>query len=112
MLYTQFVETVSERADVSLGEAEVLTRAVLRTLSERITGTAARDLAAHLPVELQPYLRGVDDPAEQFDAGEFVRRVSVRAAVDRQTAEDGVEAVFDTVDTVIDGFQGWRGWRP
>jgi uncharacterized protein (DUF2267 family) len=108
MKYTQFVETVSERADVSLGEAEVLTRAVLRTLSERITGSTARDLAAHLPTELQPYLRAADEGAERFDDGEFVRRVAVRAAVDRPTAEDAVRVVFETVDTVIDGFQGWR----
>ena len=63
MKYLQFVEQVAERTDVSLGEAEALTRATLRTLAERVSGGQARDLAAQLAVELTPYLTESDEAA-------------------------------------------------
>jgi len=103
MKYLQFVEQVSERTDVSLGEAEALTRATLRTLAERVSGGQARDLAAQLAVELTPYLTESDEAAEAFTLTEFVRRVAVRANVDRETAADGVRGVLQTIRSAVSG---------
>ena len=103
MKYLQFVEQVSERTDVSLGEAEALTRASLRTLTERVSGGQARDLAAQLAVELTPYLTESDETAEAFTLTEFVRRVAVRANVDRETAADGVRGVLQTIRSAVSG---------
>src|SRR5438046_2381966 len=103
MKYLQFVEQVAERTDVSLGEAEALTRATLRTLAERVSGGQARDLAAQLAVELTPYLTESDEAAEAFTLTEFVRRVAVRANVDRETAADGVRGVLQTIRSAVSG---------
>ncbi|MCW2640097.1 MAG: hypothetical protein JWP76_2403 [Dactylosporangium sp.] len=101
MKYVQFIEKVSERMGGSLGQAEAVTQATLLTLAERITGGEARDLAAQLPTELREFLHKKDEPAEAFDLNEFVRRVSLRADVDRDTANKGVPAVFQTLHAAV-----------
>jgi uncharacterized protein (DUF2267 family) len=101
MKYVQFIEKVSERAGVSLGQAESLTQATLITLAERITGGEARDLAAQLPNELRGFLTKNKEEAEKFDLNEFIRRVSLRAGVDRETGRSGVQAVFQTLDAAV-----------
>jgi uncharacterized protein (DUF2267 family) len=103
MKYVQFIEKVSERANVSLGQAEALTQATLQTLAERITGGEAADLAAQLPAELRGFLAKNREHAEAFDLGEFVRRVSLRAGVDRELADRGVRAVFQTLHGAVSG---------
>jgi uncharacterized protein (DUF2267 family) len=101
MRYAQFIEKVSERMGSSLGQAEAVTQATLLTLAERITGGEARDLAAQLPDELREFLVKTEEPAEAFDLDEFVRRVSLRAGVDRDTANRGVPAVFQTLYAAV-----------
>jgi uncharacterized protein (DUF2267 family) len=103
MKYVQFIEKVAEQSNVSLGQAELVTQATLMTLAERITGGEARDLAAQLPKELRPFLDKNREQAEGFDLDEFVRRVSVRAGLDRETAERGVRAVFQTMHVAVSG---------
>jgi uncharacterized protein (DUF2267 family) len=101
MKYVQFVEKVSERAGVTLGQAEALTQTTLLTLGERITGGEAEDLAAQLPKELHPFLDKRKEEAEAFDLNEFVRRVSLRSGVDRGLADRGVPAVFQTLQVAV-----------
>jgi uncharacterized protein (DUF2267 family) len=102
MKYAQLIEKVWERMGAgSLGQAEAVTQATLLTLAERITGGEARDLAAQLPKEVQAFLDKKDEPAEGFDLNEFVRRVSLRAGVDRDTAQRGVQAVFQTLYATV-----------
>jgi uncharacterized protein (DUF2267 family) len=101
MRYAQFIEKVSERMGGSLGQAEAVTQATLLTLAERITGGEARDLAGQLPEQLREFLDKKEEPAEAFDLNEFVRRVSLRAGVDRDTAGKGVRAVFQTLHGAV-----------
>jgi len=97
MNHEQFVSSVAEHAGVDPEQAEALTRAVLATLAERITGGEARDLAAQLPVPLQNPLLSADEEAEAFSLDEFIRRTAQRAGTDRDTADIGVAAVMTTL---------------
>lgn len=102
--YDEFIETVSQRANISPDEAIVLTRATLETLSERISGDVARDLAAQLPRALQAALLAARRSSERFRVEEFVRRVSERAVLDTPLAWEGTRAVVTTLrDAVSDG---------
>jgi uncharacterized protein (DUF2267 family) len=101
MKHDEFMTKVGQRADVSLETADALTAATLRTLAERISGGEAKDLAAQLPAELKPHLTGADEPAQRFDAEEFVRRVAERAGTDPDRARAGVQAVFTTIREAV-----------
>jgi uncharacterized protein (DUF2267 family) len=92
---------VAQRADVSLEKADALTSATLRTLAERISGGETEDLAAQLPTELKPLLMRADEPAQPFDAEEFVRRVADRAGTDPDQATTAVRAVFTTLREAV-----------
>jgi uncharacterized protein (DUF2267 family) len=99
--YAEFVDSVAERLNVSLGQGEALTQATAQTLGERLTGGESRDIAAQLPRELAAFVAKKREPAETFDLAEFVRRVSVRAAVPRDLAERAVPAVFQTLHDAV-----------
>jgi uncharacterized protein (DUF2267 family) len=99
--YDEFIEAVSQRANIPPDEAVVLTRATLETLSERISGGEARDLAAQLPRALQAALLPTKDKAEQFRVEEFIRRVSERAVLDTPMAWEGSRAVMTTLRDAV-----------
>ena len=101
MNYDEFIGRVADGVGVDRSEAEKLTRAVLTTLGERITGGEARDLAAQLPIQLQNPLLPAEEEAEAFDFVEFVRRVADRAGSDVNTAGMAVDVVFDTLRDAI-----------
>jgi uncharacterized protein (DUF2267 family) len=104
MNYDEFIGRVADGVGVGRSEAEKLTRAVLTTLGERITGGEARDLAAQLPIPLQNPLLPAEEEAEAFDFVEFVRRVADRAGSDVNTAGMAIDVVFDTLrDAVTPG---------
>ncbi|MEU8257261.1 DUF2267 domain-containing protein [Micromonospora inaquosa] len=96
-----FVDKVAARAGVSLEQARPLTEAVLRTLTERISGGEAAAMAPHLADELSPLLVKATEPAETFDYDEFLRRVADRAGIDRPAAERGARAVLQTMHRVV-----------
>jgi uncharacterized protein (DUF2267 family) len=100
--YDEFVSRVAESAGVSRAMADVLSRAVLGVLAQRITGGEARDLAEQLPIPLQNPLLPAREEAEAFDFEEFIRRVRDRAGVDRNTAVMAVDAVLATVRDAVD----------
>jgi uncharacterized protein (DUF2267 family) len=93
----EFIDSVAKRSGTSPRQAEVLTRATLRTLAERIDGGEARDLAAQLPEQLRAHVFAPSETGERFGLDIFVQRVSGRADVDESLARAGMRAVFDTV---------------
>lgn len=101
MEYDLFVELVSQRAAVAHDRARALTYASLGTLAQRIRGGEARDLAEQLPAELQPSLSEADEPAEEFDVGDFVRRVAEGAGVEENAAREGARAVLMTLREAV-----------
>jgi uncharacterized protein (DUF2267 family) len=104
MDYDTFTRTAAERAGMTSDAMDLIERATLQTLAERISGGEARDLASQLPKPLQQELMGVDEPAEPFGVDEFVRRVAVRAGVTRNEAWTGAAAALNTLrDAVTPG---------
>ena len=101
MEYDRFVELVAQRADVAHERARALTYASLGTLGTRISSGEARDLAGQLPAELQPGLSGTNEPAEEFNAGDFVRRVAEGAGVAEDAARAGARAVLVTLREAV-----------
>jgi uncharacterized protein (DUF2267 family) len=99
--YQTFIDTEAQRAGLPKDQADLLARATLQTLADRITGGEAKDLAAQLPGPLQEELRSTREPAEPFDVDEFVRRVSERAHVDEATARNGAMATLITVREAV-----------
>lgn len=101
MKYDEFIEAVSQRANIPPDEAVVLTRATLETLSERISGGEARDIAAQLPRAMQAALLPTKEAAEVFRVEEFIRRVSERAVLDTPLAWEGTRAVITTLRDAV-----------
>lgn len=100
----EFIDAVADRANVAPDRAQILARATLQTLAERLSGGEAQDLAAELPEPLQdPLRRPIDKPPERFGVEEFVRRTAGRAGVDAEQAKEGVRAVLTTVREAVGG---------
>lgn len=100
----EFIDAVADRANTTADRAEVLARATLETLADRISGGEAEDLAAELPEPLQGSLRRPPDKqAERFGLEQFVRRTADRAGVDTTQAKEGVRAVLTTVREAVSG---------
>lgn len=101
MVELKFFDKVAARAGVTPDTAQSLTVATLRTLTERISGGEAADLADRVAYELRQFMvKGTDEP-EAFGYDEFLRRVSDRAGVERDVAERGVRAVLQTLHRVV-----------
>ena len=73
MWYVAFIEDVAGRAEVSLAEADALTRAALQTLAEQLTGAEASDLAGRVPAELRGCLGVRHDDDDDDDQNEDLR---------------------------------------
>jgi uncharacterized protein (DUF2267 family) len=102
--YADFIKTVADRAEMPRDEAETLAHAVLRVLSERLTGGEAEDLRSQLPKEFREDLLPTDERAEGFDADEFARRVAERTGIDEADAGAAMVAVLSTIrDAVSEG---------
>jgi uncharacterized protein (DUF2267 family) len=101
MDYESFTLTAAERAGVTSDAMDLIERATLQTLAERISGGEARDLASQLPKPLQEELMGADEPAEPFDVDEFVRRVAVRAGATLNEAWTGAAAALNTLSDAV-----------
>jgi uncharacterized protein (DUF2267 family) len=110
MTYDEILQRVAHRADVASEDADRVTRAVARTLSERLGPKEATDTASQLPTPLQDELRP-GAFAQVFDAGEFVRRVAERAGIDDvAAARERVRAVFVTLQEAVQPgeFEDWE----
>jgi len=81
MQYHEFVGQVQQRAKLpGEGQAIHAIHATLETLSERLSGGEADELAAQLPAEIGHYLR-LAKTIEKFGMDEFFDRVSAREGV-------------------------------
>jgi uncharacterized protein (DUF2267 family) len=96
MDYQGFIGAVQERAHIPGDEAERVSCATLQTLSERISGGEAEDLAKRLPERLHSCLTETDG-ADRFHFDEFVRRVAQRADIDESAAQRDSRAVFSAL---------------
>lgn len=104
MRFPLFVDAVARRAGLPTDQAATLSRAVLQTMVERVTGGEAADLAGHLPDEAGDYLAEPGTgggPAPAIGPVEFLRRVGERAGVDDQTARVATAAVFATLREAV-----------
>lgn len=100
----EFIDAVADRANVAPDRAQILARATLQTLAERLSGGEAQDLAAELPEPLRHPLRApIDKTPERFGVEEFVRRTAGRVGVDAEQAKNGVRAVLTTVSEAVSG---------
>jgi uncharacterized protein (DUF2267 family) len=103
MRYDRFVAEVGDRASLSREEAEAATHAVLRVLSERLSGGEAEDLRAQLPKALQEDLLPTEEEAQGFGVTEFARRVAERTGLDESQASIAVAAVLSVLQDAVSG---------
>jgi uncharacterized protein (DUF2267 family) len=104
MEYNEFINLVQHRAGLD-SEADALraVEATLSTLAERIQKNEAKQLAAQLPHEIQPYLNRAE-PQKEFGLEEFYERVSRRESIGYPLMERHARAVISVVlDAVSPG---------
>ncbi|RKN51136.1 DUF2267 domain-containing protein [Micromonospora endolithica] len=106
MRFPLFVDAVSRRSGLPTAQAAVVSRAVLQTMVDRMTGGDVADLAGDLPDETGAYLAepgpgALDGPAGAGGPTEFLRRVGERAGVDDETARVGAAAVLVTLREAV-----------
>lgn len=101
MRYEEFIGKVQNRARVgTTGEAVTATRATLETLSKRLFGGEAKDLAAQLPREVGVFLER-DAEAESFGLAEFYEKVSAEAGVDLPDAIHHARSVISVLREAV-----------
>jgi uncharacterized protein (DUF2267 family) len=101
MRYDEILQRVGDRSESSQEEADRVTRAVARTLSERLGPKESKDTASQLPKPLQDEFQPDSFP-QPFDADEFVRRVAERAGIDDlAVARERTRAVFVTFQEAV-----------
>ncbi|MCU4750684.1 DUF2267 domain-containing protein [Halobacteria archaeon AArc-curdl1] len=101
MNYKAFIGQVQHRLEYAqFGQGVRATRAVLRTLGERLHEGEATDLASPLPMEIDRYLSEAEH-GQRFDYGEFLDRVSEREGVDRADANYHAQQVLAIVAEVV-----------
>ena len=107
MQYQEFLQRVQEQinatepATQTQRAAEQAITATLQTLSERLTGGEATDLAAQLPEELKAPLQRSAEEAEGFSLEEFYGRVAEREGVDIETARHDASAVMSVLRLAV-----------
>ena len=107
MQYQEFLQRVQEQinatepATQTQRAAEQAITATLQTLSERLTGGEATDLAAQLPEELKAPLQRSAEEAERFSLEEFYERVAEREGVDVETARNDASAVMSVLRVAV-----------
>jgi uncharacterized protein (DUF2267 family) len=108
--YEEIVQRVADRASLPADGADRVARAVARTLGERLGPRESRGAASQLAKPLQDEFQP-GEFAQVFDAGEFVRRVAERAAIeDGAVAREGTRAVFITLQEALGPgeFEDWE----
>jgi uncharacterized protein (DUF2267 family) len=110
MKYEEFLASAATVAGIGREEIDRSTRAVLKTLADRIGPKEARDTASQLPKELKRALEPAIVNAGAFDAEEFLRRVAERGGLTADEARERTRAVFVALrQAVSDG--ELRDWQ-
>jgi uncharacterized protein (DUF2267 family) len=106
MQYEEFLNKVQDRiGPAQTDEARRAITATLSTLSERISGGEAEDLAAQLPQELKEPIQRSGEQAEAFSLEEFLARVGEREGVNTDTARNHASAVMTVLGEAVSGGQ-------
>ncbi len=101
MNFDEFMGDVQHRGRMaSTGEAVRATYATLRTLSERLYGNEAENLAAQLPPEIGIYLRAAGDQ-EAFSLDEFLERAAEYEEVDLPKSVHHTRSVIATLQEAV-----------
>jgi uncharacterized protein (DUF2267 family) len=97
-----FLNQVQNKAHLPTLEAALrATRATLETLAERLGPDESEQLGAHLPPEIQEYLR-IDAPVtERFSSDEFLDRVSEREGVELPEGTYHARAVIEVLARAV-----------
>lgn len=100
---TKLLETVSDRAAADADEesADDATRAVLRTLGERLSADEAEELAAQLPGDLGRQLTQ-GESGQRFSEEEFVSRIDQRMDTTELHGEEAATTVVGTILEAVD----------
>ncbi|MGY1721239.1 DUF2267 domain-containing protein [Blastococcus sp. SYSU DS0552] len=102
----EFYAKVRERGGYeSVEEAQRITTIVLGLLGERLVGGESKDLAAQLPVELQPPLTEAGETAAGIGVEQFLSRAAQALGASEETATWDVSAVLSTVAEAVTGGQ-------
>lgn len=100
---SEFYTMVRQQTNLdSIEQIEEPTKAVLRTLGERLSSGEVADLLEFLPDELASALEN-DAEAETFGPEEFTARVADRADVDESFAERVTRATTDALAEAAPG---------
>lgn len=98
---SEFYTMVRQQADLeSNDEAETAAKAVLETLSERLSPGEAEEIAGELPNELAGVI-GTEGAGEGFDSDEFLTRVGNRAGVDEEFATLATRATTHALEEAV-----------
>jgi uncharacterized protein (DUF2267 family) len=104
--YEEFLNKVQDRiGPADPDETRRAVTATLSTLSERISGGEAKDLAAQLPEELKEPIQRSGEEAEGFSFEEFLRRVGEREGANTDAARDHASAVITALGEAVTGEQ-------
>ncbi|SFL14019.1 DUF2267 domain-containing protein [Geodermatophilus ruber] len=102
--FDRFITAVQLGADLDRGSAERVAQAVLTTLSERLSGGQADDLAQQLKPP-DGFLPGTatlrNRQAESFELDEFLRRVAGREQADEDAARAHTTVVLHALRLVV-----------
>lgn len=103
MQYNELLKHIQSAAQIDDPEqAKKALEATLKTLSVRIIGDEASNLADQLPSEAATHLRGREGQnGEYFDLKEFYRRVSELEGIDPETAAIHVKGVFTVLNSAV-----------
>src|SRR5918912_3511712 len=109
-IFVQYEDFLNNKVQDRIGPADPdeTRRAVtanLSTLSERISGGEAKDLAAQLPEELKEPIQRSGEEAEGFSFEEFLQRVGEREGADTDAARDHASAVITVLGEAVTGGQ-------
>ncbi len=99
----QFVAEVRNLAEVGTNEnTEKAIRAMLETLRERLAGDEPSNLAAQLPSEIAPFVKG-EGGREAFSLEEFYGRVARKEGAGDEEAIKHARAVATVLQTAVTG---------
>ena len=106
MQYEEFLNKVQDRiGPADPDETRRAVTATLSTLSERISGGEAKDLAAQLPEELKEPIQRSGEEAEGFSFEEFLQRVGEREGVNTDSAREHASVVIMVLRDAVTGGQ-------
>ncbi len=103
MKFEEFVKEVQQRGRfTSKIDAIRSIRATLQTLSERLAGGEAKDLASQLPQEIGSYLYwNLGLPPERMALEDFFQRVALRESADMSQAIYHARVVMEVLQEAV-----------